>query len=108
MSKELTCKLYTDPEYMKQGGMRLFEVIKTYRDDEHSSEKLVRCKECGQLYHYSMEESIDWVNGNDPIYYTYTPIDCEAQLKDDNFTGLPRLQYDWPSDQKEPKIWWNN
>lgn len=90
-----------------QVGMQLFDIIDTYIDEDHDREMLLRCKECGQLYHYSMHESTDWENGNDPIYRIYTPVSSNKGSKSDSSSGYPRLQYDWPAGQESPKVWWN-
>lgn len=103
----MDCKLYTDTEYAKTVRMDMFEIVKRFLDSDRSKKLLLKCKECGQLYYYEMEESIDWVNGNDPIYRTYYPVDSLEQVEEGKFAQFPRLQYDWLADQKEPKIWWN-
>ncbi len=102
------CRLWNDPEYMKQVGMQMFDIIDTYIDEDHDREMLLQCKECSQLYHYSMHESTDWEGGNDLIYRVYTPVSPKKGSKSVTYSGYPRLQYDWPAGQESPKVWWNS
>lgn len=104
----MNCKLYTDEEYYKRVRMDMFEVVERYQDGDHDRQLLLECKECGQLYYYTMQESTDWVNGNDPIFRTYTPVNSKDEVQAGKYSTYPRLQYDWPSNQESPKIWWNS
>lgn len=91
-----------------------FTDLVVYEKSSHFSRKLLQCDECGQLYFYEFYEEVDWEGGNDPQYYSYIPVEskevADRLSRLDKFELLnhfPRLQRDWPSDQKEPKVWWN-
>lgn len=91
-----------------------FEKLATFEDDSHLIRSLLRCKECQQLYFYEFYEWIDWVSGNDPQYRTFLPIESEeeaqrlARMSPTELLGCyPRLQVDWPADEKRPAIHWN-
>ncbi len=90
-----------------------FDILNTFEDDDHLIRRLLRCKDCGQLYFYEFYEEIDWEGGNDPQYRTYIPIESEeeasrlAQKSPLELLSLhPRLQRDWPADAEKPKIRW--
>lgn len=90
-----------------------FEQLKTYEDDSHLIRRLLKCKDCGQLYFYEFYEEIDWVNGNDPQYRTWIPIKTENDAKKlsaipviEILRFFPRLQSDWPADAKRPVLKW--
>jgi hypothetical protein len=90
-----------------------FEILHTFEDDSHLMRRLIRCKDCGQLYFYEFYEEIDWVGGNDPQYRTYIPIESEEEAREMaklSPSGLlrfrPRLQNDWPANAKKTKIQW--
>lgn len=91
-----------------------FEELKTFEDDSHLIRRLLKCKDCGQLYFYEFYEEIDWVNGNDPQYRTWIPVKTEKDAKKLSTMSVmeilkffPRLQRDWPADAESPKLKWN-
>ena len=91
----------------------IFEPLKTYEDDSHLIRDLRRCTQCGQLYFYEFYEVIDWVNGNDPQYSTYLPVESIEEADElarqsvfDILDHYPRLQSDWPAEAELPKVYW--
>ncbi len=89
-----------------------FERIDTYVDECHLVRSLLKCRECGQLYFHEFYEEIDWEGGNDPQYFTYVSVETDDEietLKSASLFGLlefsPRLQRDFPKDEK-PKVGW--
>jgi len=112
MKKPIQCHLWNNP---CSDSLHLinFDVIETYEDDGHLSRRLVKCKDCGQLYFKEFYEWIDWENGNDPQYGTLIPVetdeDIEMLRKTDVFGLLqlrPCLRSDFPSTADTPKVYW--
>ena len=105
------CTLWTKPNGIN--GKDIFEIVETYVDDQHLFRRLLRCRECGQLYFYEMHEEVDWVDGEDPQYRKYIPIVNETEVEMLKKTGplellqaLPALRSDFPKGAKTPKIYW--
>lgn len=107
------CRLWKAGDLTSDELNGAFEVVSEYVDESHLIRRLDRCAECGQLYFYEFYEEIDWVAGNDPQYRTYIPVKDAAEaarLSEMNRLELlsltPRLNKDYPSDAKEPRIYW--
>lgn len=90
-----------------------FELRDTFEEDSHLVRRLLRCKDCGQLYFYEFYEWIDWVAGNDPQYSTFLPVESEEEARklakkapSELLQFYPRLQKDWPADAERPTIRW--
>lgn len=101
----------------KEPDLKL-ETIKTYPEGSYptyadgSVRSLKKCSDCGQLYFYEMAESIDWEDGNDPIYRTYIPVLSEkiadklALLSELEIPlQTPRIQKDWTQDGARSFAW---
>ena len=58
-------------------GLDETELVKSFEDESHLMRALFRCRDCGQLYFYEWCEEIDWVNGDDPRYQTWVPVEEE-------------------------------
>lgn len=102
------------PELAQDFMLNGFELIETYEDESHFWRYLLKCRECGQLYFFEFYEVIDWIDGKDPQYTTYIPVETSEdieKLKESSLFGLldffPRLQIDFLKEAKEPKVWWN-
>jgi hypothetical protein len=50
-------------------------LLDTYADDSHLSRRLLKCRECAQLYFFEFYEEIDWLDSKDPQYVTYIPVE---------------------------------
>lgn len=107
MKPPTQCELWDHPERLETPDR--FEQIEMLEDDSHLIRRLLKCRECGQLYFYEFYEEIDWKDGNDPQYRTWIPVQTQeeiAALKDASPFGIlqasPRLQCDFPRDAKEP------
>ena len=90
-----------------------FELLRTFEDESHLTKRLLKCKECGQLYFYEFYEVVDWVGGHDPQYRTFIPIETEdaagkmAEMwPHELFQFWPRLQDDWVSEKKKSIVYW--
>ncbi len=109
-----TCHLWNE-EYTKEDKNISddFEQLFTYIDDSHLIRRLLKCKDCGQLYFYEFYEEIDWVNGYDPQYRTWIPVRTKEDAKKlsvmqviEILEFFPRLQSDWPAYAEKPKFKW--
>ena len=106
------CILWTDPERL-QNIHEILEKIETYMDDSHHMRRLLRCRECGQLYFYEFLEFIDYEKGEDPQYRTYIPVrsaEDAATLSRlpqwDLIECAPAIHADWPKGQDKPLVAW--
>ncbi len=99
------CHLWQKEQFTSD-DMKLahFLVLQTFENDSHLIRRLLRCKDCGQLYFYEFYEWIDWIYGNDPQYRTLLPVESEEEAgrlatlaPNELLLHLPRLQADWPS-----------
>jgi hypothetical protein len=107
------CVLWKEPKGIQGKPADMFEKIETYLDDSHLIRRLLKCRECGQLYFYEMYEEIDWADGEDPIYRTYVPVGNKTELdmlKETSTLELlqafPSLRSDFPKGAKSPKVYW--
>ncbi len=107
------CVLWKYPELVNAPISGPFELLETYSKDSHLWRYLLRCRECGQRYFFEFYEEIDWVDGEDPQYSTYLPVETDAEIaKLQNATQVellqftPRLQKDFPKGAKEPTLRW--
>jgi len=110
MKSPTQCILWENPELVAGSKEDRFEPMDTYVDDSHLIRRLLKCRECGQLYFYEFYEEIDWDAGEDPQYRTYIPVENDAEieaLKKASASELskyfPRLQRDFPKGAKVPK-----
>ena len=89
-----------------------FETIKVYIDESHMIRKLIKHNPSGELYFYEFNEKTDWVNGNDPQYRTYIPVETEQQADEINKLSIleiheitPRLIDDYGEDNTRVTKW---
>lgn len=113
MKNPTNCHLWQMEHLTAADLYECFDLVERFMDDEHHTRSLRRCRRCGQLYFHEFYEWIDWEGGNDPQYQTYIPVESREEidvlLKTNEFTILnfsPRLQSDFPSDAREPKVFW--
>jgi hypothetical protein len=108
------CVLWENPELLLEPGRGdRFERIEEYVDNSNSMRRLLKCKECGQLYFYEFREEINWSeNGGDPQWRTYIPVYSDSDIEILKATGQysllkhgPRLNLDWPS-RSNQKVFW--
>lgn len=88
-------------------------MLKTYYKDSHFWRYLLCCRECGQRYFFEFYEEVDWVEGEDPQYSTYLPVETDAEIakllktaRIDLVQFAPRLQKDFPKGAKAPTLRW--
>ncbi len=113
MVKPTQCRLWKDSDWEKGPLKEKFELLHTYFEDENWWRYLLKCRECGQLYFLEFKEETDWKGGNDPQFTVYIPVESAEEAKTlshkspaDLRTVTPRLQKDWPEDEKRPRISW--
>ena len=77
-------------------------MIKEYVSDSHFARKLLKHNPTGDLYFYPFYEKIDQVNGNDPQYRIYIPVNSIEEGDKINNCDMreiykikPRIIYDW-------------
>ena len=100
-----------------RGGLsRLKELI----DESHFIVAVLACPRCAQRYVSIFTEMVDWVDGNDPQYWTLLPIteaeaegliQQEASLNEASLNALGRerrsLQRDHPR-TGSPRVFWGS
>jgi hypothetical protein len=76
------------------------------------------CPSCSQHYLQVTTETVDWDDGEDPIYRTIIPIDdaerteltsskhLDAKVIESVGVGRQSLKFDWPKKQ-EPSTYWD-
>jgi hypothetical protein len=113
LKKPTQCHLWQMENLTAQDIYSAFEGLERFLDDVHHIRSLLRCRQCGQLYFHEFYEWIDWTGGDDPQYSLYIPVETREQIEalaaTNEYTILnyfPRLHKDYPSDAKEPKIFW--
>lgn len=86
-------------------------------EESHYIVSIRACPSCSQRYLQVTTETIDWDDGEDPIYRTVIPIDDKERAKltasapldtdliESIGVGRQSLKYDWPKNQK-PSIYW--
>ena len=87
-------------------------------DESHYIVSIRLCPSCSQHYLQVTTETVDWKDGEDPIYRTIIPIDdaertalTSSKLLDNNVierigVGRQSLKFDWPKNQ-EPSTYWD-
>jgi hypothetical protein len=107
------CVLWHDPARVRGNLQDRFDIIDTFEDDTHLIRRLLKCRECGQLYFYEMSEEVDWKDGDDPQYRKYIPVSSMGELemlKKASASELqqvsPCLRSDFPKEAAEPLIYW--
>ena len=86
-------------------------------DESHYIVSIRECPSCNQNYLQVTTETIDWEDGEDPIYRTVLPISFEEKcnLIDANVvhkadlesigTDRRSLKYDWPKGKPQKSYW---
>lgn len=113
LKQPTNCILWAHPELAREPQASRFELIDTYEDESHWWRRLLKCRECGQLYFCEFYEEIDWVDGNDPQYSTFIPVQSDLEIELLKGTSrmellnfFPRLQEDFPQDADKPNVRW--
>ena len=108
----LECILWRSPERL-ENIQKVLDTIEIYMDDSHHMRRLVKCRECGQLYFYEFLEFVDYQDGEDPQYRTYIPVASagDAVLLSslphwELVTYAPAIHANWPKGQDRSHISW--
>ena len=102
------CHLWTSSGITASDLKKSLKIVKTYTDESHLIRHLEKCLDCGQLFFYEFYETVDWIDGNDPQYRTWIPVDDEetaeqlSQLPPLEIQQFRRIIIDWPKDLPEP------
>jgi hypothetical protein len=107
------CVLWRDPLSVVsrpiEDGFRLLD---TFVKESHWWRYLLECRKCGQRYFFEFHEEIDWVDGDDPRYCTWIPIETEEELQSLKAAAplnlrifMPHLRDDRPKGE-ERKVYW--
>lgn len=87
-------------------------------DESHFIVSIRVCPSCSQPYLQVTTETVDWTDGEDPIYRTILPIDdaerlaltsskpLDANVIEGVGVGRQSLKFDWPKNQ-EPSTYWS-
>ena len=107
------CVLWREPERVREGLQKNFELVEEYADESHLRRYLLKCRECGQLYFFEFCEEIDWEKGNDPQHTKYIPVSTvkeSAELASLTTVALsdvsPALCIDYPKEAESPTVYW--
>ena len=105
------CVLWREPERIASPDAQLFELLENFVESSHWDRALLKCRECGQLYFFEFDETIDWEGGDDAQYTTYIPVqtreEIEALKQGSDFSLFsPRLRSDRPTGAKADTIRW--
>lgn len=102
------CHLWTDGKISKTDLLDSLEVVEVIEQDSHFTRKILRCKECGQLFLYQFFEEVDWEGGNDAQFYLWIPVDTISRAKKFckksalEVQTLPGIRIDFSKEMKEP------
>jgi hypothetical protein len=113
MNQPKSCVLWRDPGPVISRPLRDgFELLETFVKESHWWRYLLKCRECGQRYVFEFHEEIDWVDGDDPQYCTWIPIETDEEAQRlkaaaplDLRTFMPHLCDDRPKGE-ERKVYW--
>jgi hypothetical protein len=110
--KPMQCHLWNKEELTDGDLDNAFDVVHTFSEDSHFSRRLIKCKQCNQLYLKEFYEEIDWIDGEDPQYLTYIPVESQEEADAINQVGLwefqtfsPRINRDWPKSKPKTIRW---
>ncbi len=102
------CHLLADEKISKTDLLDSLDVVEVIEQDSHFTRKILRCKECGQLFLYQFYEQVDWEGGNDPQYYLWIPVKNIPQAKKLNkksaleLRTLPGIRIDFSKEMTRP------
>jgi hypothetical protein len=82
----------------------LFDGVHVFHQDPDTSKRLLRCKECEQLYVYEYTGSGDPQDSS--LQILYIPVKKVGNLIEASANGLPRLEVLWPAGQEKPTVTW--
>ncbi len=106
------CHLFTGTP-TREAVLNGFDTVETFEEDNHMSRRLVKCRQCPQLYFYAFDEEVDFKGGEDPQFRTWIPVTSPEEAHQLNSQSRmqfakfsPRLEYSWPSDQESPTVEW--
>ncbi len=105
----ITCCIWTDNDLTNKKLSKLLECIDVITQESHSSRKILKCRECGQLYLYVFEEEVDWDKGNDEQLFRWIPVENIDQAIDLSKKSVfrllsqPSIRIDFSKEMTQPK-----
>jgi hypothetical protein len=96
------CKLWKKHSLQPEDLYDLFEEMHVFHENIESSKRLLRCKECDQLYLYEFTGSAEG-SGMHIEYYPTRKLDAVLEL---DAAGIPRLEVRWPAGAEQPSVGW--
>lgn len=88
-------------------------------DESHFHVRIVHCSKCAQQFLSVFAETIDWVGGEDPQYWTTIPLTAQEAADLVSMSGISEtdlgllghgrrsLRHDFPKDEL-PRNYWGN
>lgn len=107
-----------DPDAAWSAWLSLNPTATALVQESHFSVKTAACTTCGQPLITVFVEEVDWVDGEDPQYWTVMPVTAGevGQLDTTSWTlvheinglgqGRRCLRRDFPKGQDEPRCYW--
>ncbi len=108
-SNNIDCCIWNASKIDKHDLTRSLIAIEVIDHESHFTRKILKCKECGQLFLYQFNEEVDWINGNDEQFYKWIPVKnieearelCEKSIL--QLLSLPSIRIDFSKNMKGPK-----
>ena len=103
------CHLWTKKSLLKNDLKDSLEVVEIIEQESHNSKKIMKCKDCGQLYLYHFVEEVDWEEGNDDQCFQWIPVRSVEEARElckkhiFYLLALPSIRIDFTKNMKEPK-----
>jgi len=106
-------KIINGPTLWVKSADVISNVSELLDDYRHFSRRLMKCKECGQLYFKEFYETTDYIGGNDPQYVTLVPVYSKEDIEKLKATSMfdllkfrPHISSNFPSDADRPSVCW--
>lgn len=102
------CHLWCDQNLNREILNEDLEEIDLLIDESHLIRKILRCKECGQLYFYEFFELVDYKEGNDAQFWKWIPVTSEKEAEEINkmipprLLRIPGIRIDFPMNASQP------
>jgi hypothetical protein len=100
----VNCVLWKKETLLAEDLYDLFDEVHVFHQNVNSSKRLLRCKECGQLYLYEFTGS--GTLPNESLQVMYFPVKQIGKVLEAAKSGLPRIEVLWPAGQEKPTAQW--
>ena len=75
LSENIKCCLWNASKIDRHDLSRTLIPVEIIDHESHFTRKILKCKECGQIFLYQFNEDVDWIDGNDDQYYKWIPVE---------------------------------